>query len=80
VEVSAVLRMPDSLFPQYCPTSAEDMRPVNRSQILIWLLPLNTVILPSFLDTIGFLGGRFPQNEGQGNTQQITQLLQHNWG
>jgi hypothetical protein len=49
------------------------MTPFDKSKISTLSLKSSILILPCLLGTIGFPGGTFSQNEGQGTTQQVTQ-------
>jgi hypothetical protein len=63
----------DSLSPSRCPAPAEDM--VSFQQISDFHF---TISFKHILGTICFGGGRFSQNEGQGNTQEAMQRFNHN--
>jgi hypothetical protein len=67
--------MLDSLFLQCHLASSKDLLPCRNLQFSLYHFSEVHSLLPWFLGTIGFLGGRLSQNEGQGNTQQITHHL-----
>jgi hypothetical protein len=75
IEFSAVLQTLDSFFPPHCQTSAKDMLPFNKTQIVIFSLKLSTFTFILLMGTFCLLGGIFLKISGR--EMKITQRFKH---